>query len=160
MKLASQLPIDKLDLTSVSVGSVVTFLIGPLSYKLLYMLIVIIADTITGIRVAVKNDDFNLKLFIYKSYNKFLNYITFLVMSHAIDEVMSLGGNARWIAISGVVSVEFSSFARNMKDLGNQSITKCARNIFAQINSNSNVNLDKKGNSNQSSNDGDENSDE
>lgn len=147
----------KIEPIGVLIGGVVNFLIGPLSYRLLYLLVFVMADTISGVILAKKEKKFNVKIFFKKIGKKLLNYTMFIVLTHSLDEIALLPGTARWLAVFGMVSIEFSSFLKNTFDSGNEKLAKLGRNILKQISNisgNTNINTEEVDKSNKTNNNG------
>lgn len=120
------------------------FVLGPLTYHLAYLGMVILVDLFFGIRVAVKEKTFKWKLVFTKVLTKVTTYIAIIVMFHAFDKVTGLPDTARWSVIFILLGTEMVSAIKNTSKLGYGKLADQLENIYLTLTKNKGGSADAK----------------
>lgn len=109
------------------------FVLGPLTYHLAYLGVVILVDLFFGMRVAVKERTFKWKLMYTKVLTKVTTYAAIIVMFHALDQVIGLPDTARWSVIVILLGTEMVSAIKNTSKLGYGKLADQLENIYLTL---------------------------
>lgn len=123
----------KIEPLGITTGGLVSFLIGSVSQRLLYLIVVVFIDTLLGVQVSISSEKFKLSTFFKKTLKKAYYYLLFMMLFHAVDGILNTPGTARWLSIFGMLSLEITSVYKHLIQLKQKSLASLAKSIITKL---------------------------